>query len=100
MYLWLNISTQNSELRTQTIVYSTLKLQMISKVYIILVNHKKHLGLGRHLLRQPKLSLAQMPPYFTVYLSLWFTRIYGLPESGLPESMVYLSLWFTRLRFT
>ncbi len=55
-------SLKNSELRTQTIVYSTLKLQMISKVDI-LVNHKKYLGLGRHLLRQTKLSLAQMPSY-------------------------------------
>ncbi len=49
---------------TQTIVYSTLKLQNDFKVDI-LVNHKKHLGLGRNLLRQPKLSLAQMPPSST-----------------------------------
>ncbi len=39
---------------------------MISKVDI-LADHKKHLGLGRHLLRQPKLSLAQTPPYGVQY---------------------------------
>ncbi len=52
------------ELRpTQPIVYLTLKLQMISKVDIYWPIIKKHSGLGRHLLRQPNLSLAQMPPY-------------------------------------
>ncbi len=47
-YLSSDIRLNNrlgTELRTQTIVYSTLKLQMISKVDI-LVNHKNIWGSG------------------------------------------------------
>ncbi len=49
------------ELRTQTIVYSTLKLQWFQKlIYWSII---KTFGVRGHPLRQPKLLLAQMPPY-------------------------------------
>ncbi len=53
------IRTQNSELRQlfiQPLNYNDFKSRYIGQP-------SKYLGLGRHLLRQPKLSLAQMPPY-------------------------------------
>ncbi len=62
LFVSCNHLVQKSDSELIQLFIQPLNSKIISKW-----DHKKYLRLGRHLLRQPKLFLAQMPPYGIQY---------------------------------